>query len=101
MSTSFSEVMGLEAVSLPDRFSQLLRTHRERIGLSREEMSVCCGLELDMWAALENCQVLDPSWTVLKRVAAALEMDPGSLLVIAILSEGARRQGLRSMHTYS
>jgi hypothetical protein len=85
----------LEDVSRPDRFSYWLRSHRERLGLSCEDMSLCCGLEVDTWGALEDCQLLDPSWAVLNRLATALETSPGTLMIVALLSEGARRLGLR------
>ena len=95
MNMSFSETLGLEHVPQPNRFSHLLRDRRERLGLTCQEMSVCAGLGVDTWSALESCEILDPTWEMLHRVAAAIDVDAGSLLIIAILSQGARRLGLR------
>ena len=85
----------LEGIFMPDRFSYWLRTHRERLGLSCQEMSLCSGLDANTWGALENCEILEPSWSVASRVAAVLETDTVIVMFTAMLSAGARRHGLR------
>ena len=85
----------LEGVARADQFSCWLRTHRQSLGLSCEQMSVCCGLDVNTWAALENCEDLNPSWPVLERLAAVLETNPVGLMLVALVSAGHRRYGLR------
>ena len=84
----------LDGVATADRFSCWLRIHRDRLGLTCEAMSLCSGLDAGTWAALENCEILDPSAAVLLQVAAALETSVGQLMMAALLSAGARRYGL-------
>jgi len=84
-----------EGVSLANNFSHWLRTHRERLGLTPEQMSVWCDLDVNTWAALENCEILEPSVSVADRVAAALGTAGVMVLFMAGLSASARRLGLR------
>jgi len=84
----------LQEVSRPDRFSYLLRIYRERVGLSCADMSRCCGLDANTWAALENCELLNPSCTVLMHLSLALNIQFELLLLVSIISAYARESEL-------
>ena len=85
----------LDEVPFSQQFAYWLRVHRERLGLSCADMSRRCGLNPNIWARLENFQILNPSWLVLNRVAEALETSPQVLFLLAGICKKARQLGLR------
>lgn len=93
MNITSSEAQPIDHLPNPDRFSNLLRTHRERLGMSCEEMSLCAGLAVDTWASLESCEIPDRSFSVLSLVASAIDVDLQIVLALFALSQRARHLG--------
>jgi len=96
--TMFDSIPG---VSRRDQFAYLLRSGRERLGLTLEETALRCDLEPGMWAALERGHAvepgwahLEPSWSVLERIGAVIDVNPAVLMLVGVLSACARRYGL-------
>lgn len=63
-------------------FGRRLRAHRERAGMSRDELAEAVGLTAEGVALLEDSpdRVADPSLTQLHRLASALAVAPGDLI---------------------
>jgi transcriptional regulator with XRE-family HTH domain len=68
-----------------------IRTSRERLGLSQEELSAASDIHITHIGGLER-GVRNPSYATLVRLAQALKVNPGALVTLADeLREQAKR----------
>lgn len=70
----------MSAPSVPDpSLARAINARRLKLGRTQEDLAHAAGLSVAAWARIERGQS-NPTWTTVRRIAAALDLSLGDLI---------------------